>query len=70
MEKKAPTIFKVKDVQENDKFADIHTHLPQMASLCLIIGSVRSKPKNFNTGLLFLLNFIFIYFMLYIQRCV
>jgi len=46
MEKKAPTIFKVKDVQENDKFADIHTNLPQMSSLCLIIGSVRSGKSN------------------------
>ena len=46
MEKKAPTIFKVKDVQENDKFNDIHTNLPQMASLCLIIGSVRSGKSN------------------------
>ena len=42
----APTILKVKDVEESDKFNDIHENLPQMPSLCLIIGSVRSGKSN------------------------
>lgn len=45
-ERKAPEILKVKDVMENDKFDDIHPNLPQMPSLCLIIGSVRSGKSN------------------------
>ena len=45
-ERKAPQILKVKDVVENDKFDDIHPNLPQMPSLCLIIGSVRSGKSN------------------------
>ena len=45
-ERKAPQILKVKDVMENDKFDDIHPNLPQMPSLCLIIGSVRSGKSN------------------------
>lgn len=44
--RKAPTVLKVKDVEETDKFNDIHENLPQMPSLCLIIGSVRSGKSN------------------------
>ena len=43
---KPPTILKVKDVEESDKFNDIHSNLPGMPSLCLIIGSVRSGKSN------------------------
>ena len=43
---KTPKIYKVKDVKDNDKFIDIHENLPQMPSLCLIIGSVRSGKSN------------------------
>jgi len=39
-------ILKVKDVEETDKFDGIHENLPQMPSLCLIIGSVRSGKSN------------------------
>ena len=46
MEKKAPKIFKVKDVIENNKFKDIHNNIPQMPALVLIIGSVRSGKSN------------------------
>ncbi len=41
-----PVILKVKDVEETDKFDGIHENLPQMPSLCLIIGSVRSGKSN------------------------
>ncbi len=44
--KKVPKILKVKDVVETDKFDGIHENLPQMPSLCLIIGSVRSGKSN------------------------
>jgi hypothetical protein len=44
--KSAPIIRQVKDVTETDKFDGIHEHLPQMPSLCLIIGSVRSGKSN------------------------
>jgi len=43
---KTPTILKVKDELPNEKFDDIHENLPQMPSLCLIIGSVRSGKSN------------------------
>lgn len=42
----APVILKVKDVEESGKFDGIHENLPQMPSLCLIIGSVRSGKSN------------------------
>ncbi len=43
---KAPKVLKVKDEIPNDKFDDIHPSLPQMPSLTLIIGSVRSGKSN------------------------
>tara|TARA_R110000824_G_scaffold76652_7_gene194156 strand:- start:4855 stop:5550 length:696 start_codon:yes stop_codon:yes gene_type:complete len=43
---KAPKVLKVKDIVENEKFKDIHPNLPQMPSLLLIIGSVRSGKSN------------------------
>jgi hypothetical protein len=46
MTKSAPIIRQVKDVTETDKFDGIHENLPQMPSLCLIIGSVRSGKSN------------------------
>ena len=46
MSKPPPVILKVKDVEETDKFDGIHENLPQMPSLCLIIGSVRSGKSN------------------------
>ena len=46
MDKSAPQILKVKDVMETEKFDGVHENLPQMPSLCLIIGSVRSGKSN------------------------
>ena len=46
MPKKAPKVLKVKDEAPSDKFDDIHSNLPQMPSLTLIIGSVRSGKSN------------------------
>ena len=44
--KSVPKVLKVKDEKPSDKFNDIHPNLPQMPSLCLIIGSVRSGKSN------------------------
>tara|TARA_R110001599_G_scaffold299618_1_gene504652 strand:- start:251 stop:1012 length:762 start_codon:yes stop_codon:yes gene_type:complete len=46
-----PVIRKVKDMDPDSKFADIHPYLPQMPSLLLIIGSVRSGKSNLITNL-------------------
>ena len=43
---KVPKILKVKDVDADSRFADIHPNLPQMPCLGLIIGSVRSGKSN------------------------
>jgi len=45
--KSVPVILKVKDEPANDKFEDVHPHLPAMPSLTLIIGSVRSGKSNY-----------------------
>ena len=44
--KKAPKVLKVKDELPSEKFDDIHSNLPQMPSLLLIVGSVRSGKSN------------------------
>jgi len=44
--KSVPKVLKVKDEDPNELFDDIHPNLPQMPSLCLIIGSVRSGKSN------------------------
>jgi hypothetical protein len=41
-----PKVLKVKDENANELFNDLHPNLPQMPSLCLIIGSVRSGKSN------------------------
>lgn len=43
---KVPTILKVKDVDTDPRFADIHDNLPNMPCLALLIGSVRSGKSN------------------------
>ena len=41
-----PTIKKVKDVDPDTRFADIHENLPSMPALVLLIGSVRTGKSN------------------------
>jgi len=48
--KRVPRVLKVKDEEPNEKFNDIHQHLPQMPALVLIIGSVRSGKSNLLTN--------------------
>ncbi len=50
--KKAPKVYKVKDPEPSMRFDDIHENLPQMPSLLLIIGSVRSAKSNLICNLL------------------
>ncbi len=52
MEKKPPKVFKVKDPAPDDKFSDIHPHLPQPPALLLIIGSVKQGKSNLVVNLL------------------
>ena len=46
MEKKPPRIYKVKDPAPNEKFKDLHPHLPSPPSLLLIIGSIKQGKSN------------------------
>jgi len=46
MDKKVPTILKVKDFDGDERFQDIHPNLPQMPSLTLLIGSIKSGKSN------------------------
>jgi len=50
--KKAPVVFKVKDPDPDDRFSDIHPHLPQPPSLLLIVGSVKQGKSNLLVNLL------------------
>ncbi len=52
MDKPAPKVFKVRDPDPDDKFADIHPHLPQPPSLLLIVGSVKQGKSNLLVNLL------------------
>jgi len=52
MDKAPPKVFKVKDPDPDDKFADIHPHLPQPPSLLLIVGSVKQGKSNLLVNLL------------------
>ena len=45
MDRKPPEILVVKDVSGDERF-DIHKNLPQMPSLCLILGSIKSGKSN------------------------
>lgn len=50
--KNPPKVFKVRDPDPDDKFADIHSHLPQPPSLLLIVGSVKQGKSNLLVNLL------------------
>ena len=51
MEKAPPKVFKVKDPDPDDRFSDIHPHLPQPPSLLLIVGSVKQGKCLFEYSL-------------------
>ena len=52
MEKAPPKVFKVKDPDPDDRYNDIHPHLPQPPSLLLIVGSVKQGKSNLLVNLL------------------
>jgi len=52
MDKAPPKVFKVKDPDPDDRFADIHPHLPQPPALLLIVGSVKQGKSNLLVNLL------------------
>ena len=55
MEKKPknpPLVFKVRDPEPDDRYADIHPHLPAPPSLLLIVGSVKQGKSNLLVNLL------------------
>jgi len=55
MEKKPknlPLVYKVRDPDPDDRYADIHSHLPQPPSLLLIVGSVKQGKSNLLVNLL------------------
>ena len=52
IKRKPPKVYKVKDPEPSTRFEDIHPNLPQMPSLLLIIGSVRSAKSNLICNLL------------------
>ena len=49
---KVPTILKVKDVQSDSRFDNIHPNLPQMPCLALLLGSVRSGKCLYEESLI------------------
>ncbi len=54
MEKKPknlPLVFKVRDPDPDDRYADIHEHLPQPPALLLIVGSVKQGKCLFEYSL-------------------
>ncbi len=52
MDKPPPKVYKVRDPDPDDRFADIHPHLPQPPSLLLIVGSVKQGKSNLLVNLL------------------
>jgi hypothetical protein len=50
--KKVPLVFKVRDPDPDDRYADIHEHLPQPPALLLIVGSVKQGKSNLLVNLL------------------
>ncbi len=49
--KAPPKVFKVKDPDPDDRYADIHPHLPQPPALLLIVGSVKQGKCLFEYSL-------------------
>ena len=52
MDKPPPLVFKVRDPDPDDRYADIHAHLPQPPALLLIVGSVKQGKSNLLVNLL------------------
>jgi len=44
--KKAPKILKVKDLDGDERFKDLHPHLPSIPSCCILVGAIKSSKSN------------------------
>ena len=44
--KKPPRIYKVKDLDGDERFKDIHPHLPSCPSCCILVGAIKSSKSN------------------------
>ncbi len=50
--KKAPKIYKVKDLDGDERFKDIHPNLPSCPSCLIIVGAIKSSKSNLICNLL------------------
>ena len=44
--RKAPKIYKVKDLDGDERFKDIHPNLPQCPSCLILVGAIKSSKSN------------------------
>ena len=44
--KKPPVILKVKDLDGDEKFKDLHPNLPSIPSCCILVGAIKSSKSN------------------------
>lgn len=51
-QKKTPTIYRVKDLAGDERFPDLHPHLPSMPSCCIIVGAIKSAKSNLIVNML------------------
>jgi len=43
---KTPTLLKVKDLEGDEKFKDLHPNLPKPPSCCILVGAIKSSKSN------------------------
>mgnify|MGYP003631495190 FL=1 len=46
MDKTAPVLYKVKDLDGDERFQDLHVNLPRPPSCCVLVGSIKSGKSN------------------------
>jgi len=46
MDKTAPVLYKVKDLDGDERFQDLHVNLPRPPSCCVLVGSIKSSKTN------------------------
>lgn len=44
--KKVPKLLKVKDLDGDERFKDLHPHLPKPPSCCIVVGAIKSSKSN------------------------
>ena len=50
--RKTPKIYKVKDLDGDERFKDIHPNLPQCPSCCILVGAIKSSKSNLIVNML------------------